>query len=166
MRRYQSRVFGMAFHYVRNREEALDLAQETFVRVYEKISGFSGHATFTSWLLLIARNLCIDHLRRRKARPPASDVPADEDLALASDAPGPEAEGIRSDREKLLYRALGKISEINREMIVLKDIQGLKLEEIATMLGLPLGTVKSRSARARMELARTLVDLEPSYSAR
>jgi RNA polymerase sigma-70 factor (ECF subfamily) len=80
-------------------------------------------------------------------------------VALASGGPTPEEEWIKSSRQKLVQRALQCLSEINREIIVLKDIQGLPLEEISGMLDLPLGTVKSRSSRARIELARAITEM-------
>ena len=115
---------------------------------------------FQSWLTRIARNACIDHLRRRKARPPRQDIPAEDMVGLKSGAPTPEDDLIRSSRQKMVHLALQKLSEINREIIVLKDIQGLPLEEISGLLDLPLGTVKSRSSRARIELARAITEMD------
>ena len=162
MRRYQARVYGLALHYVRNAEEARDLAQEVFVRIYAKLGTFRGHETFVSWMLRLARNLCIDHLRRVRARVPTTDLPADEGPELPDAGPTPEAAYAADARKRLVYRALGRLSDPYREIILLKDIQGLKLGEIATMLGVPVGTVKSRSNRARLELARAVLDLNPT----
>jgi RNA polymerase sigma-70 factor (ECF subfamily) len=111
----------------------------------------------------VARNLCIDRIRRRKARPPASDLSVEEGFDLPSPAGGPEEGARQSERARLVYRALGRMSEINREMILLKDIQGLNLPEISEILSIPLGTAKTRSMRARMELARTVMELDASY---
>ncbi len=126
VRTYQGRVYAVAFHYVRDRDEARDLAQAAFVRVYQKIGSYDGGG-FLPWLLRLVRNLCVDHLRRRKARPRASDVPFEQSTGF------------------------------------LKEIQGLKLREIADLLELPVGTVKSRSNRARIELAQQVLKLDPSY---
>lgn len=165
VRAYQGRVYGLAYHYVRNAEEARDLAQDVFVRIYRRLHTFEGHETFVSWMLLLARNLCIDHLRRKAARPPASDVAVDDGAPLPDGEPLPD-EAFASDRRKrLVHRALGQLSETYREIILLKEIEGLKLEEIAKLLDVPLGTVKSRSARARVELARQVLALDPSYGA-
>ncbi|MGD8376701.1 MAG: sigma-70 family RNA polymerase sigma factor [Acidobacteriota bacterium] len=165
VRRYQGRVYGLALHYVRDADEARDLAQEVFVRIYAKLGTFRGHETFVSWMLRLARNLCIDHLRRVKARVPVDDVNVDEGPELRHPGAGPEAAFAADARKRLVYRALGKLSESYREIILLKDIQGLKIEEIATMLGLPAGTVKSRSNRARIELARAVLELSPAEGA-
>ena len=107
-------------------------------------------------MLRIARNACLDHLRRRKARPPAQDLPADEMFDLAAPGDHPDADLERDDQRHVLEVALQRLSDINREAILLKDIQGLPLEEMADMLDLPLGTVKSRCSRARVELARVV----------
>ena len=163
MRRYQSRILAVAFHYTRNAEEARDVTQDIFIKVYERLSTFKGGDRFLPWMLSLARNACIDHLRRRKARPPASDVVLDDGPDLADSAPGPEEASAEAARRRLLYRAIDKMSEKNREIILLKEIQGLKLEEISRMLALPVGTVKSRSNRARLELAGKVRVLDPSY---
>ncbi len=160
MREYQGRVCSIAFGYVGDQDEALDLAQEIFVRVWDRLATMAEPERFAGWITSIARNACLDHLRRRKARPPQQDIPAEEMTALAADVPDPEQAWLATSRQRLVHRAMGGLSEINREIIVLKDIQGLPLEQIATMLDLPLGTVKSRSSRARVELARAIVELD------
>jgi len=160
VREYQGRVCSIAFGYVGDQDEALDLAQEIFVRVWHRLGQMTEAERFAGWLTSIARNACLDHLRRRKARPPRQDIPAEEMTALAADVPDPEEAWLATARQRLVHRAMQELSEINREIIVLKDIQGLPLESIATMLDLPLGTVKSRSSRARVELARAIVELE------
>lgn len=159
VRQHQGRVYGIAMTYVADPDEARDLAQEIFVRVYRNIDGCRESDRFLPWLVRIARNACIDHLRRRKARPPARDIPADEAWGLASSDPSPEDVSEDSSRRRLVATALQRLSEINREIILLKDMQGLSLDEIAKMLELPLGTVKSRSSRARVELAEIVRDL-------
>ena len=160
VREYQGRVCSIAFGYVGDQDEALDLAQEIFVRVWDRLASMTEPERFAGWITSIARNACLDHLRRRKARPPRQDIPAEDMTGLAADVPDPEQAWLATSRQRLVHRAMQELSEINREIIVLKDIQGLPLEQIATMLDLPLGTVKSRSSRARVELARAIVDLE------
>jgi RNA polymerase sigma-70 factor (ECF subfamily) len=165
VRGFQGRVYGLAFHYLRDREEARDVAQEAFVRVYRNLDSFAEGGNFTAWLLRITRNCAIDRTRHLKARPPLEDTVVEE-TELPSDAhPTPDAGAILEERRRLLYRALDLMSAVNREMILLKDIQGLKQHEIAELLSLPLGTVKTRSFRARAELARRILELDPSYGA-
>ena len=123
------------------------------------------HGMDLPWMLRIARNACIDHIRRRKARPPARDLPAEEMHDLASSSPGPEQDLYDNTRRQLVHQGIQSLGELNREIIVLKDIQGLSVEEISRLLQIPLGTVKSRCNRARLELARKLAALSGRYGA-
>ena len=165
VRRWQGRVYGLAWHYLGNAEDARDAAQEAFVRVYRQLDSFDGDR-FQAWLLRITRNLCLDQLRRRKTRPPLEELrAADEDDAAPTDAaPSPEQAWLSGARRRVVHEALRRLNGPNREVILLKDIQGLKLGEIAGMLGLPIGTVKSRAHRARLELARHVIAIDPSYA--
>ncbi len=163
--RLQGRVFAIAFHYLRDREEARDAAQEIFVRVFQKLHTVRDDVPFMAWFLRLARNCSIDRLRRLKVRTPPESVPVEGAQDLADPVTTPEEDCLRTARQRLLYRALGALTEVNREMILLKDIQELKLEEIASMLDLPLGTVKSRTSRARAELGRVLGRIEAASSA-
>ncbi len=156
VRRYQSRIYGIARTYVGDPDEARDLAQDIFVRIYRHLDACRDADRFLPWMIRIARNASIDHLRRRKARPPARDIPAEEALRLVSSDEAPDEASIRRERLKIVELALQQLSDINREMILLKDMQGLPLEDIAKLLELPIGTVKSRSSRARLELARAV----------
>ena len=156
MRQHQGRICAIAYGYLGDQDEAFDLAQEIFVRVYERLDTCEDPEKFQSWLTRIARNACIDHLRRMKARPPRQDISADEMHNLAGGSSNPEQDWVRGRRKKLVFQAMQELSEINREIILLKDIQELPLDEIAGILKLPVGTVKSRSSRARIELARVI----------
>jgi RNA polymerase sigma-70 factor (ECF subfamily) len=165
VRRYQSRVYAVAMHYMRNGEEARDAAQDIFVRLYQGLGSFRGEQVFLPWLLRLARNVCIDALRRKKARPPAFDVAIDDAVQLASAGPTPEEQSEARSGRDLLYRAMERMSEDDREILMLKEIQGLKVEEISALLEVPAGTVKSRCNRARIELASRVRRLDPSYGA-
>jgi len=123
-------------------------------------------ARFFPWIIRITRNVCIDHLRRKRARPPAQDLAADELHTLRASGGDPGQLYAADSNKRLVHRALQELTVLNREIILLKDIQGLALEEIASMLDVPLGTVKSRCNRARLELARKLAFLrgEPARS--
>jgi RNA polymerase sigma-70 factor (ECF subfamily) len=163
VRSCQGRVYAVAFHYVGG-EDARDLTQEVFVKVYQQLTTYQDQG-FMAWLLRITRNLCIDQLRRRKARPPADDLVAeDNEWAMPDQAPDPEQSWLTDTRKRLVYDALRRLNGQSREIILLKEIQGLQFKEIAEMLGLPVGTVKSRSNRARVELARQVVAIDPSYA--
>lgn len=156
IRQFQSRVYGTALHYLTDPDEARDVAQEVFVRIYRNISGCPNSDLFLPWLIRISRNACIDHLRRRKARPPGQDIPSTQMRNLPCSRKNPEEEWTDDSRKSLLHRTLCTLGEINREIIVLKEIQGLTVKEISSLLSVPVGTVKSRAHRARLELARRL----------
>ena len=160
VRRYQARIYGFALHYLRDREEAQDAAQEIFVKMYQHLGGVRDGRTFLPWMLRLARNCCIDRVRSRKAR--AHEVVPDLGTApdRASCAASPEESLLDAARRSLLYRALATLNSANREIVLLKDIQQLTLPAISTRLGLPLGTVKSRSYRARHELAKAVRTLD------
>jgi RNA polymerase sigma-70 factor (ECF subfamily) len=166
VRSCQSRVYSVALHYLRDREEAKDIAQDVFVRVYRNLDSFENREeNFLPWLLSLTRNACIDRLRRMKVRPAVPAVPVDEGPEIADDRPTPEQAAIAAREGRLVRRAIAELNDDHREMIVLHEIQGLELRQISEMLALPIGTVKSRSMRARLALARTVLALDPSYGA-
>ncbi len=157
VRRYQARLYGLAYHYLGDAEDARDVAQEIFISMYKYLDRCEGGAHLVPWMMRIARNACIDRLRRRNARPPAQDLPVEEATALVATGPAPDVMWEREEQKQIVHQAMQSMSELNREMIILKEMQGLRLEEIARMLDLPLGTVKSRSSRARVELTRRVL---------
>lgn len=165
VRRYQGRVFAVSVQYLRDREEARDTAQDVFVQIYRKLGAVRDDRAFLAWVLRLTRNRCLDRLRRLGARRSDREVPVEEAAEIADPAPGPEDRGLGGDRRRLLDRALGRLSTQSREMIVLKEMQEMRVGEIADLLDLPVGTVKSRCHRARLELAETVRKLDPSRPA-
>ena len=159
VRRFQGRVYGIAYHYVGNPEDARDLSQEAFIRIYQNLELCTDERKFLPWIIRITRNICIDHLRRKKARAPVHQMDPDELTTLRSSGDDPAQLYAAGSLKHMIHAALQEMTDLNREIILLKDIQGLTLEEIATMLKVPLGTVKSRSNRARIELAHKLAFL-------
>ena len=164
VRRFQGRVFAVSLRYFRDREEARDVAQEVFVALYRKLDDVRDDRAFLAWLLRLTRNRCLDRLRRLDARRWDRAVPVEEARDLEDPAPGPDEAGLVAASRDLVRRALGRLSAASREMIVLKEIRELELAEIAARLDLPLGTVKSRSHRARRELAEAVRTLDPTAS--
>jgi RNA polymerase sigma-70 factor (ECF subfamily) len=158
VREFQGRVYGIACHYLGNSEDARDIAQEVFVRIYRNLGPEIDRQRFVPWLIRVSRNACIDHLRRRKARPAAQETP-ETSRALIDGRQNPEEQWAANSRKRLIYRAMQQLSRLNREIILLKDILGLPLEQISSLLKVPLGTVKSRSNRARIELAEKVLAL-------
>ncbi len=160
MRRYQCRIYGFALYYMRDHEEARDVAQDIFVKMYQHLGSVRDGRTYLPWMLRLARNCCIDRIRSRKARPHDLNAPGGIAVDSASMDASPEASLLESARRTLLYRALRTLTATNRQIVFLKDIEQLQLSDIATRLGLPIGTVKSRSNRARAELAKAVRSLE------
>lgn len=160
VRRYQARIYGFALHYLRDHEDARDAAQEIFIKMYQHLNGFRDGQAFLPWMLRLARNCCIDRIRSRNARPHDLGVTVERGMDRESADASPEQSLLEDARRALLYSALATLTAANREIVLLKDIQQLRLAEIATRLGLPMGTVKSRSNRARSELAKAVRSLE------
>lgn len=160
VRRFQGRLYGLACTYVRDRDEAADLAQEIFIRLFETRARWAPEAEFVPWMFQVARNRAVDFLRRRKVRRPAVSVPADEAVpTLADPGEDPEARAIRRSRRERFRAGLARLSAISREILLLRDVQGLSVREVAAALDVPVGTVKSRASRARAELAEQMVAL-------
>jgi RNA polymerase sigma-70 factor, ECF subfamily len=153
--RHERRVYGLCLRILGNPEDAADATQDTLLSVVRKLEGFRGEAAFTTWLHRVAMNVCYDHLRRAQRRPVLHRV-LDEDLpAQEAGPPVPDHADAVADAQ-VVAAALAKVPEDFRVAVVLADLQDLPYEEIATVLDLPLGTVKSRVHRGRLALARAL----------
>ncbi len=163
VRQQQRRLYSLATCYASDPDNARDLAQDIFVRLYRTRRQWPTSDVFVPWMIRVARNVCLDQVRARKVRPPLADIPADEMVDLAAVGPTPEDRYEETSRRALFYRALKRLSDLSREMILLKEIHGLPIEEIASTLRIPLGTVKSRSNRARLELARSVLALQQEH---
>jgi RNA polymerase sigma-70 factor (ECF subfamily) len=159
VRQIQGRMFALAYSYAGDREDARDLAQEILVRLYESRSQWPSGDEFLPWLFRVARNRSVDYLRRRSVRRPAGTVDEEAIADLPDPAPGAEAQAIASDRRGLLHAALRGLSAISREIVILRDVHGLSIQQVASILGVPMGTVKSRASRARVELAERVLAL-------
>jgi RNA polymerase sigma-70 factor (ECF subfamily) len=158
IRRYQPAMLRLAFQFTGDEEEARDLAQEIFVRLYRTLDRYDPQRSFRVWIYSLARNLCIDHYRRRRRDRNAVRSPGEE---IASPGEAPDQRLLRRERRESLLRALDTLGSASREAIVMKDLQDLTVQEIASILGIPAGTVKSRVWRARCELERALLRARP-----
>jgi RNA polymerase sigma-70 factor, ECF subfamily len=148
------RVYSVAYHFTLKREDAEELSQEIFLKIFENLHRYDGSYPLLAWVVSLARNLCIDRYRRRK-RERSFRFVSDEAVApLLKSSDDPAAETMHRERTKLLFWALGEIPEDLAEILVLRDLDGLAYEEIGKALDLPDGTVKSRLFRARAEVAR------------
>ena len=164
IKQYQGRVYGVAWYFFRNAEEAEDVSQEAFVKVYRRLGTFRNEVdSFVPWLLAITRNCCIDRLRKLKTKSRYEDQFEEEietiSAKLETQHDDPESINGEQQRRNLLYQALDEFDATNRDIILLKDIQGMKTEDVAEILSLPIGTVKSKSNRARIKLAKILSSL-------
>jgi RNA polymerase sigma-70 factor, ECF subfamily len=159
VRQFERRIYSICTGYASGPDEARDWAQDVFLRLYETRGRWAPAEAFVPWLVRVARNMCLDQLRRKKARPPAEDVQADEMWDLASASASPDDQLETAGKQRLVWRALQSLGHLSREIIQLKDIQELSIEEVAAVLRVPIGTVKSRSNRARLELAERVLAL-------
>jgi len=157
VRQYWRKVFNVAYKFVGKHDEAEDLTQDIFLKIFKSLSTFDRRANFQTWLISVSRNLCIDHYRsvRKERETIDRDVDANELSPLSRD-PGPVAALEQQDRVQLLREAMASLPETLRTAVLLRDIQELSYQEIADQLRLPEGTVKSRINRGRTELARQI----------
>jgi RNA polymerase sigma-70 factor (ECF subfamily) len=160
VKQYWRKVFNVAYKFVGKHDEAEDLAQDIFLKIFKSLDTFDRRANFQTWLISVSRNLCIDHYRsvRKERETIDRDVDANE-LAPATKEPGPIAALEQADRVALLRRALAALPDTLRTAVLMRDIQELSYQEIADKLRLPEGTVKSRINRGRTELARQVKKL-------
>lgn len=145
--RHERRVYNLAYRMLGRPEDAADAAQDAFVACMRKLQGFRGASSFTTWLHRVTLNVCYDALRKRSRERPSEDTPD----RLAPDDPANEAAAAVD-----VHRALQRVAEDFRAVLVLHDVQGMPYEDVAEALGIPVGTVKSRLHRARLAMAREL----------
>jgi len=155
--RFRRKVFHISYKFTGKHDEAEDLTQEIFLKVFRSLDKFNRDADFSTWLSSVARNYCIDHYRssKREKEVVVEDALA-YDLAPASSG-NPHRALEDQDRRSLVRRGLEQLPGKLREAVVLRDLQGLSYQEMALRLALPEGTVKSRINRGREELARLLL---------
>jgi len=157
VRTYWRKVFNVAYRFVGTYEEAEDLTQEIFLKVFRSLSTFDRRANFQTWLISVSRNYCIDRYRsgRRDREIFAREVNA-ADVQAEAPGPSPHARVELQDRVALLREALRGLSTPLRTAVLLRDIHELSYQEIASQLGVAEGTVKSRINRGRAELAKQI----------
>src|SRR3954470_13487850 len=150
---YSERIYNLALHFAGAAEDAEDLTQEIFLRLYQNLRLYRGDVPLAAWALRLSRNLCIDYYRRARRERRALNV-SDEVLAgLPAGGEDPQAKAQRRQQLRAVYRGLEEMPEDLAEVVLLRDLQGWSLEETATCLEVPVGTVKSRLHRGRIELA-------------
>lgn len=160
VRANQAMAYQLAYRMTGNAEDAADLTQEAFLNAWRGLSGFDGRSAFSTWLYRLTSNACIDFLRREKRRPTVSltaeedgtDDSADRQTDLPDDRYAPHQVLERQEAQAAVRRGLAALSPEHREILVLRELEGLSYQEIAQALRTGEGTVKSRIARARIAL--------------
>lgn len=163
VKRYKDQLLNFIYRFVGSQEEAEDIVQETFLRVYRKRKAYKRIAKFSTWIYTIAGNLARTELRRRKRRKLFSVTDMgfeDRDYEITDDALSPEREVHGVMQEEIIQKEIEQLSPKFREVIILRDIQELSYEEISKIIKVPIGTVKSRVNRARLRLQSRLKDLK------
>ena len=158
----QKQVYNLCLRMSGNPEDAFDLSQEAFLRAWRALAQYQFEAEFSTWLFRLTRNVCIDFLRKQK-RQPTVPLETEQDgetleLPLPDSAPGPEELALHDEKRRVLAEAMQALPEEQREILILRVVNDLPYERIAEILDLQLGTVKSRLARARMQLKKILAD--------
>lgn len=161
MRDNEKRIYNLTLRMTGNPEDAMDLAQEAFLNAWRGLKFFKGDSAFSTWVYRLASNACIDHLRRKKRRQDIDlPMPADEEDDSQPDIPDerfqPEQELERQELRRAVADGLEQLSDEHRQVLVMREINGLSYQEIADVLDLEAGTVKSRIARARNSLRKIL----------
>lgn len=158
--KYERLVSTCVYGVVGNSEDAMDISQEVFLKVYNNISKFKGDSEFSTWLYRVAKNCAYDFVRKKKHQTLSLDTSGDEgegfDLPDNDILSNPEKKLIQDERSRLLRSCIEKLSKEHREVIILRDINNYSYDKISEMLGIEQGTVKSRISRARDALRKIL----------
>ncbi|HNV70728.1 MAG TPA: sigma-70 family RNA polymerase sigma factor [Candidatus Ozemobacteraceae bacterium] len=157
IQRYQALVYRFLFHFTGNASDAEDLTQETFLNLYRKLDLHDPKRKFSAWLLTMARNLAVSQHRRRTPTPLAPEIVAE---AIRDVLPSPESSAVWNETANELHLTIQKLPDDLREAVIFRYLLDLQINEIAVLLELPEGTVKSRVFKARQELRDALARLE------
>lgn len=152
---YSKKIFNMAYQFCGSYQGAEDLTQDIFMKLYNSLSKYDFEKNFTAWLLTLAKNHFIDEYRRTKWEKKNRDD-FDDVLLTFETSESPETNLLKEENKKIIWESLNHLSSEIRMAVILRDIQGKSYEEIAEIEHLPLGTVKSRVNRGRLQLAKIL----------
>ena len=158
--RYEKRVYAIALRSSGSPEDAADITQEVFLKAWRSMESFRGDSGFSTWLFRITMNMCVDHARRRQTQPqtqPLVQGEEDDERPIPDTAPTPEEHLENSELGRELAAALDEVSDEHRRIVLLRDVSGMSYTEIAELLEISEGTVKSRLSRARIALRKILL---------
>lgn len=158
---YQGKVYGFARAFTSDPEQASDVAQDALIKIYRSLGGFRFQSSLLTWIFRIVKSVFLDHYKSRRQKERKLEQPLDgvsEHETGETDDGGPEAELLRHEERAALWAALQEVPEVFRTVLVLADMQGLSYEEVAAIVGVPVGTVKSRLNRGREALRSVLVE--------
>lgn len=158
---YEDKVYHLCFRMCGDRDQAQDLAQEAFIKAWRGLAFYKHEASFSTWLYRLTSNVCIDHLRRQKRRTAVSLTADDEEntqLDVPDLAPTPEEKVLESQLHQAVSDAMGRLPEDFRLVLTLRVVEERSYDEIAEIMDLKPGTVKSRLARAREKLRKILLE--------
>lgn len=159
---FGDRAVNFAYRMLKDQVDAEDAVQEAFLKVFDKIHTFKQESKFSTWFYTVLSNICRDMLRKKSKKPMTVSINQtnreddDFELQLEDTSYEPHENFIKKDALNVLDKALTQLSDEHREVIVLRDIEGFDYEKIAEILGISLGTVKSRISRARISLRKIL----------
>ncbi|MET3998415.1 RNA polymerase sigma factor RpoE [Marinobacterium sp. MBR-109] len=164
VKQYQHKIIGLIGRYVYDQHEALDVAQEAFIKAYRALPGFRGDSAFYTWLYRIAINTAKNHLVARNRRPPDVDVDVDDAQYLGAenelrDLETPENALYRDELERVVKQTLDRLPEDLRVALTLREFEGMSYEDIANVMDCPVGTVRSRIFRAREAIDKEIAPL-------
>jgi RNA polymerase sigma-70 factor (ECF subfamily) len=161
--RYQDRLFNALVRILRNREDARDVAQESFVTAWRKLESFRGESSFYSWLFRVAYNVAMSRGRKKRITTvsPAQSNTLNQILADSQQGASPSYQMELNEQQQTVRQALDHLPEEYRVVLVLKELEDFKYEQIAEILDVPLGTIRSRIHRARQLLRESLIRLLP-----
>ncbi len=160
VRQYQNQVYNIAYGMLRNSEDAQDIMQEVFLRVWDKIRQFQFKSRFSTWLYRIVKNLSINEKNRQRRRQTSPMEMDDSQAWVPIDTMTPEKEALLVEKQELMKVALAQLKKDYRTILVLREMETLSYEELSEVLGCSLGRVKSRLHEARMELRNILKQLD------
>jgi len=165
MLKHKDRVFSLCYRFLGDFQEAKDMAQETFVKVYTSLKRFRMESSFSTWVYRIAVNTCKNRLKSSQFRhrkrmvgfpDPGNGESGNPAVIIKDDGPTPNGLLLRKEKAMLIQKAIDSLPREQKSVIILRDMEGLSYDEVSTITGYPLGTVKSKLARARLDLRNRL----------